>query len=168
MSCGMQLRPRNVQLKCLKSMVCNSAELQLSCAELRLSCAELRLGCGVRLGRVLCNLGRIWAYGRCTRGSIKCLCACGGLSSALRCFYSNVFNVICCTLYVFLCVFTFGHAETWKSKQKQPFPTKSHNITGIQVKSCILEGFWEIRLKRGRVSKKNHWLQNRIISQESR
>ena len=30
MSCGVQLGPRNVQLKRLKSMVCNSAELQLS------------------------------------------------------------------------------------------------------------------------------------------
>ena len=41
MSCGVQLRPRNVQLKRLKSMVCNSAELQLSCAELRLSCGSI-------------------------------------------------------------------------------------------------------------------------------
>ena len=38
MSCGVQLRPQNVQLKRLKSMVCNAAELQLSCAELRLIC----------------------------------------------------------------------------------------------------------------------------------
>ena len=42
-------------------------------------------------------------------------------------------------------------AETWKSKQKEPLATKSHNITGIQVKSCILEGFWEFRLKPGKV-----------------
>ena len=44
-----------------------------------------------------------------------------------------------------------GQAETWKSKQKKPLATKSHNITGIQVNSCILEGFWEVRLKPGKV-----------------
>ena len=46
-------------------------------------------------------------------------------------------------------------AETWKSKQKEPLATKSHNITGIQVKSCILEGFWDVRLKPGKVIAKN-------------
>ena len=58
---------------------------------------------------------------------------------------------------------------TWKSNcKKQPSATKSHNITRIQVKSWILQGFWEISLKLEKVSKNSDSLQDHVKSQESK
>ena len=53
-----------------------------------------------------------------------------------------------------------GQAEKSQNKQKPPWASKTCQIKGMLVKSCILEGFWTAGLKPRKVSKTTHCLPN--------